>query len=184
VLLYAPTHREYERGFRSLLDTIQLAEALGDEWVILSRAHYFYDTGQPVGPIADGRVIDVTSHGSIEQLCVAADVLVTDYSSVMFDYGVLDRPIVIYAPDWDTYRSLRGTYFDLLAEPPGVVCRTPDEVADALVSGGYASDVAAKARRSFRSRFCAWDDGRAAERVVRRVFLGEDPVSPAEAPAA
>ena len=184
VLLYAPTHREYERGFRSLLDTVRLAESLGDEWIVLSRAHYFYDEGQPVTALAQGRVIDVTSHGSIEQLCLAADVLVTDYSSVMFDYAVLDRPLVIYAPDWETYRSLRGTYFDLIAEPPGVVCRAPEEVADAIVSGAYTSDVADKARRVFRSRFCAWDDGRAAERVVRRVFLGEAPAAPSRRPAA
>ena len=183
VLLYAPTHREYERGFRSMLDTVRLAESLGEEWVVLSRAHYFYDVGQPVAAIA-GRVIDVTSHGSIEQLCLAADLLVTDYSSVMFDYGVLDRPILIYAPDWETYRSLRGTYFDLLAEPPGVVCRTPEEVTDAIVTGAYISDVAGKARRAFRSRFCAWDDGHASERVVRRVFLGETPPLPAQEPAA
>jgi CDP-glycerol glycerophosphotransferase len=184
VLLYAPTHREYERGFRSLLDTVRLAESLGDDWIVLSRAHYFYDVGQPVAAIAQGRVIDVTSHGSIEQLCLAADVLVTDYSSVMFDYAVLDRPLVIYAPDWETYRSLRGTYFDLIAEPPGVVCRTPEEVVDAIVSGAYTADVADKARRVFRSKFCAWDDGHAAERVVRRVFLGETPPAPTRRPAA
>jgi len=184
ILLYAPTHREYERSYRSLLDTVRLAESLGEQWVVLSRAHYFYDTGQPVGSLAGGRVIDVTSHSSIEQLCIAADVLVTDYSSVMFDYAVLDRPVVIYAPDWETYRLLRGTYFDLVAEPPGVVCVTEEEVADAITSGAYASDVAAKARRVFRSRFCAWDDGHAAERVVRRLFLSEEPESPANRAAA
>jgi CDP-glycerol glycerophosphotransferase len=184
VLLYAPTHREYERGFRSLLDTIRLAESLGDDWIVLSRAHYFYDVGQPVAAMAHGRVIDVTSHDSVEQLCLAADVLITDYSSVMFDYAVLDRPLVIYAPDWETYRSLRGTYFDLIAEPPGVVCRTPEDVVDAIVSGAYKGDVADKARRVFRSKYCAWDDGHAAERVVRRVFLGETPPSPRRRPAA
>jgi CDP-glycerol glycerophosphotransferase len=183
VLLYAPTHREYERGFRSILDTAHLAEVLGDEWVILSRAHYFYDTRKPVSSTAGGRLIDVTSFESVETLSLAADVLVTDYSSVMFDYAVLDRPIVIYAADWETYRSLRGTYFDLMAEPPGVVCRTPGEVADALLSGSYTSDVATKARADFRTRFCAWDDGNAAERVVRRFFLGEQPPTPAPAAA-
>ena len=68
---------------------------------------------------APGRIRDVASHPSIEELCLAADVLVTDYSSIMFDYAVLDRPIVIHAPDWEVYRAMRGTYFDLMAEPPG-----------------------------------------------------------------
>jgi CDP-glycerol glycerophosphotransferase len=87
----------------------------------------------------------------------------------MFDYAVLDRPILIHAPDWEVYRAIRGTYFDLLAEPPGVVAATQDVVIAALAAG--ADDPAARA--AFRERFCALEDGRAAERVVRRVFLGE-----------
>ena len=63
---------------------------------------------------------------------MAADVLVTDYSSLMFDYAVLDRPIVIHAPDWEVYRAMRGTYFDLMAEPPGAVTRTEAEVVAAV----------------------------------------------------
>jgi CDP-glycerol glycerophosphotransferase len=183
VLLYAPTHREYEPEFRLLLDTAQLASSLGDGWVVLSRAHYFYDNGEQVSPSADGRVIDVTNHDSIEQLSIASDVLITDYSSLLFDYAVLDRPIVVYAPDWETYRLMRGTTFDLLAEPPGVVCRTPEEVVDVLLSGGHAAESANERRAEFRAKFCAWDDGHAAERVVRRLFLGEDPALPWETAA-
>lgn len=181
VLLYAPTHREYEEGYRQILDTAMLADALGAGWIVLSRAHYFYDGADRPEAAADGRVRDVTGHDSIEELCIAADVLITDYSSVMFDYAVLDRPIVIYAPDWETYRDRRGTYFDVTAEPPGVVARTLDDLAAAFTSGAYNGDVATKARRLFRARFCAWDDGKAAERVVRRVFLGEHPEPPSVA---
>jgi CDP-glycerol glycerophosphotransferase len=95
----------------------------------------------------------------------------------MFDYAVLDRPIVIHAPDWDVYRELRGTYFDLLAEPPGAVARTDEELLDLFASGAvYEADAT---RAAFRARFAALDDGRAAERVVRRVWLGErDPAPP------
>jgi CDP-glycerol glycerophosphotransferase len=82
----------------------------------------------------------------------------------MFDYAVLDRPIVIHAPDWDEYRARRGVYFDLLAEPPGAVARTEDEVLEALAA------PAGGERAAFRARFCALDDGHAAERVVRRVW--------------
>jgi len=106
----------------------------------------------------------------VEQLLIATDVLVTDYSSMMFDYAVLDRPIVVYAPDWDTYVRTRGVTFDLLAEPPGVVATTPADLVDAFRTGAVWDDTAAKARAQFRGRFCALDDGHAAERVVRRVF--------------
>ncbi|HET9518258.1 MAG TPA: CDP-glycerol glycerophosphotransferase family protein, partial [Actinoplanes sp.] len=94
----------------------------------------------------------------------------TDYSSVMFDYAVLDRPMVIFAPDWPVYRDLRGVYFDLMAEPPGAVATRYPELVDLLRSGGYVSDAASKARAHFRHRFCYLDDGGAAERVVRKVF--------------
>ena len=91
------------------------------------------------------RILDVTRHPSIEELCLAADVLVTDYSSIMFDYAVLDRPIVIHAPDWDEYRAKRGTYFDLLAEPPGIVTRTDDELVAAFRSGAVGGERGSRA---------------------------------------
>jgi CDP-glycerol glycerophosphotransferase len=100
-------------------------------------------------------------------------VLVTDYSSIMFDYAVLDRPIVVHAPDWETYRARRGTYFDLMAEPPGAIARTEGELVDVLRSGAAWGTEAAVLRAAFRERFCALEDGHAAERVVRRVWLGE-----------
>jgi len=92
---------------------------------------------------------------------------------VMFDYAVLDRPIVVHAPDWDDYRRLRGTYFDLLAEPPGVVTFTDDELVAAFRSGAVWGEDAARLRGAFRARFASLDDGHAAERVVRRVWLSE-----------
>ena len=107
-----------------------LADALGRDHVVLARLHYFYDADPLLRELhGAGRIRDVASHPSIEELCLAADVLVTDYSSIMFDYAVLDRPIVIHAPDWEVYRALRGAYFDLLAEPPGVVARTDEELS-------------------------------------------------------
>jgi CDP-glycerol glycerophosphotransferase len=89
----------------------------------------------------------------------------------MFDYAVLDRPIVIFAPDWPAYRELRGVYFDLMAEPPGAVATTQTELAEIMRDGRYR-DFAVE-RAAFRKRFCALEDGRAAERVVRRVMLGQ-----------
>ena len=169
VVLYAPTFRDYESGFRSPMDAEELAEALGPDHLVLQRAHYFYSGGsQPHHP----GVRDVSAYPVVEDLLLAADVLITDYSSVMFDYAVLDRPIVLFAPDWDAYRRTRGVTFDLLAEPPGVVATTQADLIDAFRTGEVGDDPATKARAQFRNRFCYLDDGHAAERVVRRVFLG------------
>ncbi|MER5384747.1 CDP-glycerol glycerophosphotransferase family protein [Streptomyces sp. NPDC002688] len=171
-LLYAPTHRDYSTGFEARLDLEAFCEEVGEEFVVLLRAHYFYDEGRGR---SSGRIIDVTGHRSSEDVCLAADALVTDYSSIMFDYANLDRPIVVYADDWEVYRETRGVYFDVMEEPPGRVARTPGELAGLFTDGSYADAAAADLRARFRERFCQFDDGLAAERVVRRVLLGEPP---------
>jgi CDP-glycerol glycerophosphotransferase len=168
-VLYTPTHREYHTGFVPQLDPARLAKALGPDHVLLMRAHYFYDES-PVGDSPAPGVVDVADHPRIEDLYLAADVLVTDYSSVMFDYAVLDRPVVIYASDWEEYRTLRGTYFDLLAEPPGHVVTTEDGLAEVLTSRRAWDDVSTAHRQAFRARFCSLEDGTASERVVRRLW--------------
>jgi CDP-glycerol glycerophosphotransferase len=169
-ILFAPTHREYRETYVPTADLDRLAAELGEDFIVLARTHYFY-AGQEKRH--GGRVLDVSEHPSVEELCLAADVLVTDYSSIMFDYAVLDRPILIHAPDWEDYRRLRGTYFDLLLEPPGIVTRSDEELVEAFRTGAVWSEEAAAVRAAFRERFCSLEDGRAAERVVRRVWLGE-----------
>ncbi|WP_405882067.1 bifunctional glycosyltransferase family 2 protein/CDP-glycerol:glycerophosphate glycerophosphotransferase [Streptomyces sp. NBC_01384] len=171
-LLYAPTHRDYRTGFESRLDLEAFCEEIGDEFVVLLRAHYFYD-GR--GRRGSGRIIDVTRHRSSEDVCLAADALITDYSSIMFDYAHLDRPIVVYADDWEIYQETRGVYFDLMEAPPGPVARTPQELARIFRDRSYTDGSARALRAAFRGRFCQFDDGLAAERVVRRVLLGEPP---------
>ena len=173
-VLYAPTHRDYKKYFEPEVDIAALADALGPGYVLLVRAHYYYAHDHRLAELfTGGRVIDVSSYGRVEDLCLASDVLLTDYSSIMFDYADLDRPIVIYANDWETYKLTRGVYFDLTAEPPGTVATTPAELTEAFTEGRYRGPEAERARAEFRERFCVLDDGNAAERVVRRVFLGQ-----------
>lgn len=170
-VLYAPTFRDNDPGYVARLDLAEVAGRLGPDWVVLTRHHYFYDeeTERPPSQGA-GQIIDVANHHSVEELMLAADVLVTDYSSIMFDYAVLDRPIVIHAPDWEAYRETRGTYFDLLSSPPGPVTQSESDLVDALTSG-RADDTAARERRtSFRNQFCALEHGDASKRIVTRLW--------------
>ncbi|SCL37281.1 CDP-glycerol:poly(glycerophosphate) glycerophosphotransferase [Micromonospora pallida] len=177
VVLYAPTHREHLPGYRPPFDPHRLLDALGPAGRLLVRSHYFHDreSGEvtPGWPSADPRVTDVSGYHPVEDLYLAADVLVTDYSSAMFDYAVLDRPIVVYAPDLAAYRLARGVYLDVTEESPGAVATTFAGLVDAFRSGAVDSAAATARRQRFRARFCVWDDGHAAERVVRRVFLDE-----------
>ncbi|MFE9066051.1 CDP-glycerol glycerophosphotransferase family protein [Streptomyces violaceusniger] len=200
-VLYAPTHRDYQRRYVPRLDLERVARALGPGFTLLVRTHYFHapatSVASPTGRALDvsghgraldvseysrvldvseySRVLDVSGYGRVEELCLAADALLTDYSSLMFDYANLDRPIVIHADDWDAYRAARGAYFDITAAPPGPVSRTEDELIALFAGGAWCGPRSAALRAAFRARFCPYDDGRAAERVVRRVFLGERP---------
>ncbi|MBO8184722.1 bifunctional glycosyltransferase/CDP-glycerol:glycerophosphate glycerophosphotransferase [Streptomyces spirodelae] len=177
-LLYAPTARDYRKGFVPRLDLERLSAGLGEEYVLLVRTHYYYGRDSALRDLhARGLVRDVSRHPSVEDLCLAADALITDYSSLMFDYANLDRPLVVHAPDWESYRDTRGVYFDLLSgrpgETPGPVTRTEDELTAVFRSGTWRGPEARALRSAFRARFCPWDDGRAAERVVRHALLGE-----------
>ncbi|MEU4215696.1 bifunctional glycosyltransferase family 2 protein/CDP-glycerol:glycerophosphate glycerophosphotransferase [Actinoplanes sp. NPDC026623] len=173
VILYTPTHREWLPPGQQVLDVEAFAEELGPDSVLLVRAHYFYVAPGAETQSRRGRIVDVSAYPEVEDLYLAADVMITDYSSAMFDFAVLDRPLVIFAPDWAAYRELRGTYFDLMEQPPGAVATTFAGLVGLFADGGYATAEADDRRARFRERFCYLDDGRAAERVVRRVLLGE-----------
>jgi CDP-glycerol glycerophosphotransferase len=164
VLLYTPTHRDYDDSYVARLDLRALAEGLGPEWVVLSRRHYYYE--EAAGPPMPTSVRDVADHPSIEKLCMASDVLCTDYSSIMFDYANLGRPIVIHAPDWEEYVRSRGVYFDLMQHPPGVVTRTDDELIRVLRDGSATGEQAVATLRRFAARFCDFESGHAASSVV------------------
>jgi CDP-glycerol glycerophosphotransferase len=185
-ILYAPTMRDYQKGYVPRLDFARVCRELGPDFVLLARTHYFHAGDEALSELHDrGLVIDVSRHPSVEELCLAADALVTDYSSIMFDYANLDRPIVIHADDWPAYRASRGVYFDLLSgrpgDTPGPVSTSDEEFVRVFRDGDWNGPRSKELRAAFRERFCAFDDGRAAERVVRRVFLGEPgliPVTP------
>ncbi|MET9732851.1 CDP-glycerol glycerophosphotransferase family protein [Streptomyces sp. NPDC006458] len=171
-VLYAPAHRDHRTGFEAGLDLEAFCAAAGENVVVLLHGHPFHDRGPAR---STGRVVDATGHRRAEEVCLAADALITDYSPLMFDYAHLDRPIVVYADDWQVHRETRGVYFDLMAAPPGPVARTPAELARVFRDGTWSGRESRGLRAAFRERFCQFDDGRAAERVVRRVLLGEPP---------
>ncbi|WP_146826086.1 CDP-glycerol glycerophosphotransferase family protein [Aeromicrobium flavum] len=178
VILYAPTFRDDVKQGRQFawdgaIDWEALVPALSDRTVVLVRRHSVVRGSLRIPPELEDRVVDVSDHPDVQDLLCAADVLVTDYSSVMFDYAILDRPIVLFCYDLEHYRDdLRGFYLDLEAEAPGPVVTTQEQLTQALVRAedGTGTDEFAPRRRAFRERFAPLDDGRATQRVVDEVF--------------
>lgn len=173
-ILYAPTFRETVGDTSMRIDVAGLLDELGDDWVVIVRAHHTATAGPVMKALIEaGRVVDGSKVAEILPCYLAADILVTDYSSTMFDYALLDRPMITYADDWPTYQETRGTYFDLLAAPPGLVARNQRRLVEILATGAYDGDEARALRAAFRARFCQYDDGQAADRIIRSVMLPE-----------
>ncbi|MGW1766825.1 bifunctional glycosyltransferase/CDP-glycerol:glycerophosphate glycerophosphotransferase [Streptomyces sp. NPDC002073] len=170
VLLYAPTFRT-PGAFPMPFDVEKFAEEFGDRYVLLVRAHYLNHVVLP--PTVKGKVVNVSAHHDVMPLMQLADVLITDYSSVMFDYALLDRPMLFFTYDYDKYvHEGRGTYFDLLEHAPGPVFRTEEEFHDVIKGLDTADDTHAAARKRFVAEFGEYDQGTAAKRIVDTFFSG------------
>lgn len=175
VVLYAPTWRDdqfYRAGnykFDLRIDLRKAAERLGDDHVLLVRKHS--NIVDAVPGAGDGFVFDVSSYPDIAELFLITDVLVTDYSSLMFDFANTGRPMLFFTYDLEYYRDqLRGFYFDFEKRAPGPLLQTSDELIDALVGIEQTSASYTEAYREFRDVFCDLDDGHAARRVIARML--------------
>ncbi|WP_307852436.1 CDP-glycerol glycerophosphotransferase family protein [Glaciihabitans sp. dw_435] len=169
VVLYAPTWRDDRPGDADQLDVAAFTERLGDGYVTLLRGHS--RSIAHGGDVHAANVIDVTSYPDVSDLFLAADALVTDYSSVMFDFTVTGKPIYFFTPDVQSYRDeLRGFYFDMLPTAPGPVVETVDDLV-AHITNPAGEEATYHARyQAWKKRYNPWDDGGAADRVVRRIL--------------
>lgn len=165
VLLYAPTWRDDREQIVDFVDASALARSA--DAVVLVRGHT--RTLHPGSDLDGPRVIDVTGYPDTSRLLAAADALITDYSSVMFDFAITGKPMYFLVPDLERYRGeMRGFYFDLLDLAPGPVVRTQHELERALAE--VDPSIFAERYDRWRHLFVPRDDGRAAERVVARIL--------------
>ncbi|MCF3124801.1 CDP-glycerol glycerophosphotransferase family protein [Streptomyces arenae] len=175
IVLYAPTFRDhlaYSPGrfrYEPALDFRAAESVLGDDHVLLVRKH----------PLTSGRlpgarapfVRDVSSHPRTAELLLVADVLVTDYSSLMFDFAHTGRPMLFHAYDLEHYRdTVRGFYLDFETRAPGPLLASTGEVVEALRDLDAIAARHAEAYAAFREAYCDLDDGRAAARVAERLL--------------
>jgi CDP-glycerol glycerophosphotransferase len=176
VVLYAPTFRDHlataHRSARLAehLDLETASEALGEEYVFLMRGHRFH-TGAPHRLGRHRRLVDVTDYPEVNDLILAADVAVLDYSSLRFDFALTRRPMVFLVPDLDVYSGpVRGFLYDFRRTAPGPLLEDADEVVEVLrdlegLASAYRDDI-----ETFLDTYQRWQDGHATERVVRAFF--------------
>jgi CDP-glycerol glycerophosphotransferase len=174
ILLYAPTFRPEQltgpnKGLQLPFSLHDFTERFGDEYVLLIRPHYLVSFALP--PMYAHSVRNVANVHDVTPLLQLADGVITDYSSLMFDYALLDRPLVFHVPDYDDYvDNSRGSYFDLASVAPGPLTRTPEELFAALSDLDELRTAYAEQHRAFVAQFCEYDTGNAARAVVERFF--------------
>ncbi len=169
VLLYMPTWRDSASTTDPYLDFKMAETRLGADYVLLYRGHHKIagrrkTTGQSL-------YLDVTTYPQVNDLYLAADLLVTDYSSAMFDFSVTGKPMYFLAPDLERYRDTeRGFYFDFEEQLPGPLVGDTNELMDAILSDEARTDHFSLRYQQFADRYAPADDGAAAARIVRSVW--------------
>lgn len=175
-ILYAPTWRDdefYGKGeykFKLQLDLLKMKEALGEEYVILLRTHYFIADSLDVTGVEDF-AYNLSKYDDISELYLISDILITDYSSVFFDYANLKRPMLFFTYDLEKYRDvLRGFYINIEEELPGPLLFTTEEIIDGIQNIDKIKTKYSQRYDKFYEKFCGLEEGDASRKVARAVF--------------
>lgn len=167
IVLYAPTFRDSRCSSAYGMDFVQLRSVLqkrfGGDWLILFRNHSFVT--EELEDTVDVR--DVSGYPDMQELLLVADVLISDYSSCMWDFSLLKRPCFVYAPDLDDYRDHERDFAYPVAKWPYPVARTNEELADNILQF-EEEDFQAKLAMHHEDAG-KLDDGMAAERLLDRI---------------
>ncbi|MBU7478839.1 MULTISPECIES: CDP-glycerol glycerophosphotransferase family protein [Lactiplantibacillus] len=176
VVLYAPTYRDNqfaEKGkytFELPFSLADFRERFGQDAVLILRMHYLISNALDVSDYSDF-VYDLSSYPNISDLYLVSDLLITDYSSVFFDYAYLQRPILFYPYDYHLYKDeLRGFYLDYEKDLPGKIAQNEADLLDNVEEFLQRPDMSQDPQfQKFYDRFCAINDGLASFKVVNYV---------------
>ncbi|WP_421629363.1 bifunctional glycosyltransferase/CDP-glycerol:glycerophosphate glycerophosphotransferase [Corynebacterium pseudogenitalium] len=172
-LLWAPTFRERGRlGVPKVEDMLNLSSLIGmlpDDVVLLTRPHYLNRFEIPRE--LTGRVQDVSDIDEVSELYLACDLLITDYSSVMFDFAYTGKPIVIFAPDYEDYKEAqRGIIFDIAEEAPGPFVLAQEELPNAIEIALEEGAVKSDKYEQFVLKYVGSRKGGASEMAAKKIL--------------
>ena len=166
VILYAPTFRGHVATAESPdeIDFARFSRELSEEYVLVCKHHPFVKEPPVIPEELSSFAMDVTPYLSIEDLLCCADICISDYSSLVFEYSLFEKPMIFYAYDYDDYCDWRGFYYDYSDFTPGPVVKTEDELLKAI------RDVENNFDRqrviAFKEKFMGSCDGHATERII------------------
>ena len=171
VLLYAPTFRGNIRDAAApdVLDLNQMKAALGETSVLLIKHHPHVKRRPPIPPDCSDFAFDVTDSLTIEDLLCVSDVCISDYSSLVFEYSLFEKPMLFLAYDLEDYFDWRGFYYDYASLAPGPIVKTTEDLLEALTHPERSFDPARV--HAFREKFMSACDGHATERILERCGL-------------
>lgn len=171
VVLYAPTYRQVGKvDFEMDLKSMQ--SSLGDDYVVLVRLHHLVANAIDIHEF-EGFAFDMSAYPNIADLYLISDVLITDYSSVMFDYGYLKRPMLFFAYDLDWYLddTNRGVYLDYVNTVPGPIVNETDQIINHLENFDQLQKDYATKIETFYDKFCTYGrDGDASKTTVETII--------------
>ncbi|MGW7908792.1 bifunctional glycosyltransferase/CDP-glycerol:glycerophosphate glycerophosphotransferase [Staphylococcus pseudoxylosus] len=180
VILYAPTWRDDEfhsagnYKFKLQMDLERMRKEFGDEYVIALRMHYFISDNMDLTGYEDF-VYDFSKYNDINDLYITSDILITDYSSVFFDYANLRKPILFFTYDLEKYQNtLRGFYIDVNNDLPGPLLSTNDELIESIKNLEKTKSDYSEKYNEFYGNYCSLEDGQATKRVVDKVLYGKE----------
>ena len=170
IILYAPTFRGRVAKAESpdCLDIPAMKRALGDEYVLLIKHHPFVKQPPVVPEDCADFAMDVTKSLEIDQLLCASDVCVSDYSSLIFEYSLFERPMIFFAYDLDDYFDWRGFYYNYDELTPGPVVQETEEIIDYIRHLDARFDQAQV--HAFKEKFMSSCDGHATDRIMALVL--------------
>ncbi len=174
VILYAPTFRGRVAKAKSpnVLDVAMLNEALGENYVLITKHHPLVRKRPRIPQEFIGTfAMDFTDDMSIEALLCVSDICISDYSSLIFEYSLFEKPMLFLAHDLDEFFDWRGFYYDYDELTPGPVVKTNEEIIDYIVNIDERFDK--KEVADFRQKFMSSCDGHATERIINTVFKEE-----------
>ncbi len=172
IILYAPTFRGHVRKAESpdMLDIKMLKDKLGDDYVLVTKHHPFVKKRPLIDEEDKDFARDMSDLMSIEELLAVSDVCISDYSSLIFEFSLFEKPMLFYVYDLANYFDWRGFYYDFEELAPGPVCYTNRELIDNIKN--FEKEFDKTKVREFRKKFMSGCDGHATERIFNE-FFGE-----------